>query len=80
MRVQYECNIATLIIAKILALAFSFLPQRFSTFGAVNHTKPSREKLTEAIKGIISKLEICYERISREKTVRKDGNRTLPQP
>lgn len=71
MRVQYEYNIATLVIAKILAFAFQFLTQRLSTFGTINHTKPSREKLTEAIKGIISKLEICYKRISRGKNSEK---------
>jgi len=59
--VQHERNIATLVLAKILAFAFSFLPQGFSTFRTVDHTKPSNEKLTEAIKGIIPKLEICYE-------------------
>jgi hypothetical protein len=59
MRMQHECNVALLVFAEILALAFSFLPQGFSTFRTVNHAQPSNEKLAEAIKSIVPKLEMC---------------------
>lgn len=68
----HEDDAATLIFAEILDIAFSFLPQGFSTFRAVDHPDPLT-KFAEAIKGIVSKLEICYKRILKRKRATRNG-------
>jgi len=67
----HEYNVATLVFAEILDVPFSFLPQGFSTFRTVDHPDPLNVKFADAIKGIVSKLEICYKLVHKTKESNK---------
>jgi hypothetical protein len=58
--IEHESYIAILVLAEISTFALLFLPQWLSTLGTVDQTKSSCNELVEAIKDIISELEISF--------------------
>jgi hypothetical protein len=73
MRVQYENNIATLVHAKILAFVFSFLPQRLSAFGTVNHANPREKNSRKRLRALFQN----WKYVTNEYQEEKNGARVL---